>query len=416
MKNLFFVLIVLCLIIPNINNSLAQNDLDDILPQGNFLNLVSGEIFFETRILNFEIPEAYSIEFYIQRTSSLQSNYLGKGIEENNIWQYKWDTTSLPNGNYFIYAQITNKYGTYQGEKKYISILNGEEEQQEYIRKLKEIEAKIGIKEEEIKREKAATIIIIETQLIKLKELDQEISEIEINEKIENISHNIDEIKKIHNYQKNKESVEKSLTTINNLEKLIQEKENHIILNEIIKIIKDNLEIISLLLEAEENIKEEETIDFWFIHRDPRKITPFNQNKIILEKIEITPENKLLLSGKSIPNNYITIHIFSSPIILTTRINEKGQWEIILDKQIPDGQHTVYASVTNEKENLLAHSDAFVFIKSGNQITLISDKEGSITHPLETVQKSFFWLIFSLIFFSFFIALFVIGKIVIKKP
>ncbi len=72
---------------------------------------------------------------------------------------------------------------------------------------------------------------------------------------------------------------------------------------------------------------------------------------------------KLFFSGKAIPNGYVTIYIFSTPIIVTVKADESGVWTYTLDRELSDGSHQAISAVTDEGGRILAKSTPLPFVK-----------------------------------------------------
>lgn len=75
--------------------------------------------------IKLQVKDALSVEFYLQRVGELFPIYLGKGyLTGEQDWQYSWNTKNFPNGEYILFAQITNKYGQYKSQEISVSIEN----------------------------------------------------------------------------------------------------------------------------------------------------------------------------------------------------------------------------------------------------------------------------------------------------
>jgi len=75
--------------------------------------------------LEIRVENALNIEVFVQKVQSLTPIYLGKAekIDDQN-WKFLFDTTSLPNGSYYLFLEIENPYGKYQSNKIELSINN----------------------------------------------------------------------------------------------------------------------------------------------------------------------------------------------------------------------------------------------------------------------------------------------------
>lgn len=76
-----------------------------------------------------------------------------------------------------------------------------------------------------------------------------------------------------------------------------------------------------------------------------------------------------LISGKGLPNSFITLYIFSTPIVVTVKTDENGNWSYILDKDIEEGNHEVYVGITDNAGRIVAKSNAFPFVKTAEAFT-----------------------------------------------
>jgi hypothetical protein len=70
-----------------------------------------------------------------------------------------------------------------------------------------------------------------------------------------------------------------------------------------------------------------------------------------------------VISGTGLPNSYVTIYIFSTPVVVTVKTDEDGAWRYRFDKELEDGQHDVYVGVTDNAGRIVAKSEPFSFIK-----------------------------------------------------
>lgn len=120
-------------------------------------------------------------------------------------------------------------------------------------------------------------------------------------------------------------------------------------------------------------------------------------------------------SGKALPNIFVTVYIYSDPIIVTVKTDANGNWSYDLDKELPDGNHEVYVAVTDNVGKITAQSQALPFIKTADAIA-VQPAVASATEiknnstPLEKSQTEF--VIIALIITASFIgiALVLIGR------
>lgn len=103
------------------------------------------------------------------------------------------------------------------------------------------------------------------------------------------------------------------------------------------------------------------------------------------------PENKsglIEIKGRSIPNSFVTIYIFSTPTVVTVRTDADGNFVYTLDKELDDGQHDVYVAMTDNKGDIVAQSSAFTFVKDALAITRVNASEGVVTEPVVITEST----------------------------
>lgn len=100
-------------------------------------------------------------------------------------------------------------------------------------------------------------------------------------------------------------------------------------------------------------------------------------------------ENKrpaAILTGKALPNSYITLYIFSTPIVITIKTDPDGSWNYRFDKELEDGEHHVYIGITDNTGKIVAKSNSFAFVKEAEAFT---DVNGIGSIQIEPPRQSF---------------------------
>jgi len=80
---------------------------------------------------------------------------------------------------------------------------------------------------------------------------------------------------------------------------------------------------------------------------------------------------KMKITGKALPNTYVTIYIYSEPIVLIIKTDSDGNWSYVLDKPLEDGKHEVYVAVTDNTGKITAKSEPLVFVQSAQAATVL---------------------------------------------
>ena len=316
--------------------------------------------------------------------------------------------------------------------KKELKSDKSKKQEKEAIQKQKEIEEE---KEKEVQRKQEEI-----TKLVQEKEKIKK----DIIEKSEEIAKKTTENKnkeEIKNKIKQKlEDLEKSLT--------IKEEERQKKIKEIKKQDTDNDKVPDLeearlgtdVLKADTD--EDGYLDSDEILNGYDPLSPSPGDKIIFEspkkKGEIkkeyqvtkikTKETKkgrgILISGKALPNTFVTIYIYSSqPTVVITKTDENGNWSYLLDKPLEDGEHEVYATVTDNRGKISSKSKPMYFVKQANAITSVAansvfdEKISAKINDQEKTSKliSYTVLGVSIIIFIIGVALIIIGIRTSKK-
>jgi hypothetical protein len=96
-----------------------------------------------------------------------------------------------------------------------------------------------------------------------------------------------------------------------------------------------------------------------------------------------------LISGSALPNSFITLYIYSTPIVVTIKTDPDGGWNYRFDKELEDGEHQVYIGVTDNAGKIVAKSNSFGFVKTAEAFTLSTTGEEAKPEPVVVNQNSF---------------------------
>ena len=93
-----------------------------------------------------------------------------------------------------------------------------------------------------------------------------------------------------------------------------------------------------------------------------------------------------IITGKALPNSFVTLYIFSTPIVVTLKTDADGSWAYRFDKELEDGEHEVYVGVTDNAGKIVAKSEPFTFVKEAEafsanepvpQVSQTTDERGA---------------------------------------
>jgi hypothetical protein len=129
-----------------------------------------------------------------------------------------------------------------------------------------------------------------------------------------------------------------------------------------------------------------------------------------------TTSPRIALSGKALPNSFVTLFIFSDPIVVTVKADESGAWTYTLDKELPDGTHQVMSAITDGGGHILAKSAPLPFVKEAFAVSM-----GSPLLSPQAEAPGFFsggslYAFIAILISVFALALALIGFIVRRRP
>lgn len=452
----------------------------ETLPEGEFIFPIRSSVLSNDIRIKFELKGAERVEFYLRRVESASETYLGQGRSiDKIIWTYAWKTNSIPNGQYYLLSRSHNEYGSYKSGHIYVAVNNKIEEERAAVEEIeKQIEETtialenedrlLTAEEEKIKEniltevqglEYEATNIVINQEEVKLdiqKKIDILSQEVKAGQNKEELTQGISSITDIVSgamgeekeeeiarlRERKQKKIESLIDELNRVfekkERVMTERERLLARDSDDDGLPDHEELRLGTNPANSDSDNDGFLDGTEVvlgydplnpspadrikYQDPRLETreiseSFRVDRVELIQSEERPMEKVLrIQGKAPPHSFVTIYIYTDPIVVVTKTDGKGNWEYILDKPLADGQHTVYATVTNNKGEIEKSSESFQFAKTAEGVVrLFESKEDPIASPVESLQRSFMILILSTIVFSLGIALFMVGFFIKTK-
>jgi hypothetical protein len=115
-------------------------------------------------------------------------------------------------------------------------------------------------------------------------------------------------------------------------------------------------------------------------YESPKTSGAFREDLLSVDSIEpIQPEVAAsstatssltaVLIGRGLPNSFVTLYVFSTPVIVTVKTDADGAWRYRFDKELEDGEHNVYVGMTDNAGRIVAKSRPLTFIKEAQAIT-----------------------------------------------
>ncbi len=106
------------------------------------------------------------------------------------------------------------------------------------------------------------------------------------------------------------------------------------------------------------------------IPEEPRASLAPETSVYAVKEVELTPEKRVTIRGTALPNSFVTVYVYSTPIIVTVKTNGAGQWEYTVDKELETGEHTIYAATVDNTGKIVAKSIAIPFTQTAEAATL----------------------------------------------
>jgi hypothetical protein len=326
-------------------------------------------------VFTVKTREAKRVECYAEREGVGNPHFLGAANKvQEEIWELKADIRNkIPNGTYTGYAKIIDGEGTYRTEKVEFSVNRSVAEN---ISNPTTFSAQIQNEQNNTeKNQKQAENKIITNQPAS------------IANSISNIENDFDQ-DGISNYE------EKRLGT--NPLQADTDQDGYLDGDEL----KNGFDPLKF---SPGNKSDK------IIFQNPKEKGQVDKTYAV-ENIEMKkdPEkgNAFKLSGKALPNIYLTIYIYSEdPIVVTVKTDENGNWVYDLEKDLENGDHEVYVAMTDNTGKITAKSSPFRFVKTAEAVTITKNSEGAalVQSPIGKAGNNA--LLYAIIIVTFFLGM-----------
>lgn len=401
--------------------------------------------------LAIETTEAKYIELYATPAFSGMKKFIGLARKADvDLWKYKWNTTNIPNGVYALTAHVQNPYGYYISDTVSVKVFNEPvvtytEKEQQYVEVLESAasatetvvtpEEKSGVattdasqqvegSQEDQTQEVVATPLfqksaeeldpLLQELAVALRSADEEeiaaikkeirLLEADLATRGEDVTKAFENaIDRVENNAKVIERIIKERTgntasTDSDSDGITDFDEVNIYGTDPFVADSDNdgfTDGVEVLGGYDPKDATPETL---VVYESPKETGIVREDLLRVDTITTAPEEsedadgvseRAFISGRGLPNSYVTIYIFSTPVIVTVKTDADGGWSYTFDKELEDGEHEVYIGVTDNAGKIVAKSEPLRFVKQAQAFTPI-DVEASAGAVIQTPQNTTF--------------------------
>lgn len=341
-------------------------------------------------VAQISVENASSVELYAKRSGLSQELYLGKGVDDgNNKWVLEKNISNyLPNGSYSLIARISNQDGSIDSDVVYFKVDLASRKSQ-------------ILEESDISNDPAADSVG--------NEIPEQMGVTEIGKEVEN----------------EKDSDQDGLLD------------------------KDEITIGTNPFDPDTDgdgyLDGDEVKNGY----DPRKFSPGDgsdkiifqspkekgdvDGKYLVSSVELLKGEKsegnaavagdvLKLSGRALPEAFVTLYIFSNdPIVVIIKTDANGNWVYELDKDLENGDHEAYVAITDNTGRITAKSEPFYFVKTAEAANVITSAQANerkqvvkSSSPIEESRGNFIAVAVAIAVVFVSVALAMIGMVTYK--
>lgn len=349
-----------------------------VTPVFSFLNIEDGKIVRGNITLSGSVLGAQEVEYYLVPIGSNTYKYIGGAkVSGDSTWSMDFRSDEFPNGDFYLRAKIKNKYGEYGSGQRKITIANEGQGNEKVVVLEKDFQS------------------LEMTKTAKVEMLNQVGQDLGVPKDETALS--------VNDTDPDKEK-----------KRLLDYCETHV--DQCFKgrdSDRDGLNDIDEVRYGTDPKLADSDLD-GFIDGDevkggfdPLKYSAGDQSdRIVFESPQSAGETKKELyvvqnvalketaekkqgvhfSGKALPNSFVTLYVYSDPIVLTVKTDSEGNWSYELDKELEDGKHEVYVAVTDNTGKITAKSEPLFFAKTAQAVTVIPQAEAA--SPIQTLPVS----------------------------
>ncbi len=359
-----------------------------VTPAFSFVNVSDGAVIHGTFEIKGTVQGAQEVGFYLVQSGSNTFKYIGSGTRvSDNGWNLKFQSAGFPNGEFYLRAKIKNQYGEYGSGQRKVSIANTER------LALGTTGSDDGFVPLEIKDEEKVQILQNIVTALNIPEAEVSVSsEQSFNEQKKHILNYCEE--HVDRCAPERDSDRDGLNDVDEIRYGSNPNEADTDLDGFV----DGDEVKNGFNPLKYSPGDQSDR---IIFEDPKTSGEVKKKNYVVETVELRSDDagkkKLHLSGKGLPNSFVTIYVYSDPIVLTVKTDSEGNWIYELDKELEDGQHEAYVAITDNTGKITGKSEPIAFVKSAQAVTVIPAAQAApeVTLPVtqHRTERDLFFLV-----------------------
>jgi hypothetical protein len=125
------------------------------------------------------------------------------------------------------------------------------------------------------------------------------------------------------------------------------------------------------------------------VSEEPEKPVMGEVGEVIPASVPVFEES-ITFAGRALPNSFVTLYVFSTPVVVTVKADVSGAWTYTLDTELEDGNHELYVATVDAGGRILAKSPAVPFVKRAEaaEFTPLLIPETPEVTPLSLLQNN----------------------------
>lgn len=122
----------------------------------------------------------------------------------------------------------------------------------------------------------------------------------------------------------------------------------------------------------------------------PKVSGEVNEKVFSIELISLRgPEDaSVVIAGHAAPFSFVTLFVYSTPVLVTVRADGEGAFEYVLDETLEDGSHELYVASVNASGKILAKSNPIPFVKTAQAIEYTPTVIPSAGSPVDSAIQT----------------------------